>query len=263
MLCGTRLPGTPAPVDAGRTVASQFTLDRAGTPVHLGVVAGPGGAATLTALVFDQDGGLLAAGPETDVEVRAAARTVLELPLPAAAVEAGELWLAVHTDTAIDLAVVSTGDDELLVQVDATPPEALDVGETPAAGRLQAFLLVDAEPAPPGDLATQARRGIQTAAAALGGVPDAQSARAASCGWYGTQFDPDRGLLAFVRDGGPLTDLVGARVLISGQTIAASVAVLVTAAEDIVEDIAVSRVAFLQLAGAFTEELAVIVEVIP
>lgn len=264
MLCGTRLRGELATVAADRVVASPFILAADSHPLNLSVVLGAGGMLDVVPLVFDEDGTRLLAGPTVAVAPRTAERTVVTMAVPDDdLLHAGPLHLGVWVGQSVDLAIAAASTPSLLAQSTGTPAVDLTLPGSPQAGQLQAFMLVDAEPPLAGTVEQQARRGVQTAAASLGGVADAQTAIAATCGWYGHQYDPDRGLLAIVRDDGPLAGLVGRRVLVSGRTVAQSVPVLVTAADDVIEDIALTRQAFMQLAGAYTEELEVTVEVIP
>jgi hypothetical protein len=87
----------------------------------------------------------------------------------------------------------------------------------------------------------------------------AGSARLAACGWHGTRFDPALGAFALVKRDGALADLVGERLKVTAT--GASVYVYVRAEKDILEDISLTRRAFMVLGPPATERLDAVVEV--
>ena len=146
----------------------------------------------------------------------------------------------------------------------ADPPAALAAGVTVDARELEAFLTLDAEPPPyTGDPMLAARYGPVDADRALRTVADAHSTRTATCGWHGELFDPERGNFAIVREDGPLADLLGQRIVVRQRfdTARHDVVVYVHRAADVLEDLSLTRRAFMALAGAWHDELAVEVEV--
>lgn len=85
----------------------------------------------------------------------------------------------------------------------------------------------------------------------------------ASAGWHDTAFDPNRGAYAIVRSDGPLADWVGewVRVTAAGVTRTRAVTVYVVDEGQPIEDISLSRRAFLALAPLASTELDVTVQV--
>lgn len=289
MICGSKQAGDLTALAADATYASLFGLLLAGAPIKLSVVAGPGGEAALTPLVYDEAGLLLTRGAPVIVPARSAPRTVVDLELPAAPglAAAGDLWLAVHTSASILLAIGHPGTGVIaqagpapgILNISPAASASASYGEGtyeaatygfPASGitegELQAFMLLDATAPLVADDLTLATQGSISAQRALSTAVEPQSLQVAACGWHGQGYDPPRGMLAIVAADGPLADLVGERLRVSARFSDRSVVVKCHADDSvydrpIAEDLSLTRRAFMLLAPAATEELAVEVEV--
>ena len=87
----------------------------------------------------------------------------------------------------------------------------------------------------------------------------------ATCGWHGTNFDPNRGAYAVVREDGPLGDLVGERLRLTyfpEPSLARSVVVYAITLGQPMEDISLSRRAFMGLAPLAAGRVSVVVDVL-
>lgn len=94
--------------------------------------------------------------------------------------------------------------------------------------------------------------------AKLGPIPG--TGQVVPCGWYGTRTDPAREAFALVRRGGPLEDYVGEVLKVTMGSI--TVYVLARSAKDILEDVAVTRRAFIALAPPALTAPNALVEVV-
>jgi hypothetical protein len=88
----------------------------------------------------------------------------------------------------------------------------------------------------------------------------ANSGRLAAASWYGTDFDPNIGAFAIVREGGVLEALLGERIKVSFGSRA--IWLYVTDSGDTDEDIAMPRMAFERLAPPALDAIDVLVEVV-
>lgn len=95
---------------------------------------------------------------------------------------------------------------------------------------------------------------------AIGG-PVAGSARLVTCGWHGTKTDPNIGAYGIARADGPLADYVGERVRVRDSESQRVVYVYIVDEADVIEDLSLTRRAFMELGLASTEELSAVVEV--
>lgn len=87
--------------------------------------------------------------------------------------------------------------------------------------------------------------------------PEEVSTTRASCGWHGDMFAEERGAYAIVKLDGPLSDFVGERIRVQYED--RLTYVFVYDERDIIEDLSLTRRAFMQLAEASTDELDVTV----
>lgn len=98
--------------------------------------------------------------------------------------------------------------------------------------------------------------------AALAGAPlNPRAASLLACGWHGTATDPGRGAFAVVDAAGPGAGLVGHQVRVTHVASGRVVYVWVRAAvNDLVDDMTLTRRAFVELAPLWTTNLTVRVE---
>lgn len=96
---------------------------------------------------------------------------------------------------------------------------------------------------------------------ATGVVPTVEAVQA-TCGWHGLNIDASRGAYAVALEGGACEQLVGqvCRFSVVGPRTRSVYAYLYGTVDDLLEDVSLSRRAFLQLAPLWTEELTVVVQ---
>jgi hypothetical protein len=87
------------------------------------------------------------------------------------------------------------------------------------------------------------------------------SARLATCGWHGSDFDPNLGSFAVVQRGGKLDDLLGERIKVTAGPGRAVYAYVIDTL-DTLDDLSLTRRCFMALAPPATTALDVLVEVV-
>ena len=230
----------------GETVAQRLEVPRAGDliAVHLSI-----NEASCQVEVVDLTG--------------AAPTLVLEVPAAAAP---GMRRVAVDVDSVaiaagpVEVRIAALEAD---VQIGLTATGAhLGVDATPAAGELRVLLLLDAETIRRAPDLIACERALARAERDLESPPTPTAALAA-CGWHGARLDDRRPAVALAGEDGPLAPMVGGRVrLTSLADPTRSVVVLIVDLGDVVEDVSLSRRAFLKLAPLWTEELDVRAELL-
>lgn len=91
------------------------------------------------------------------------------------------------------------------------------------------------------------------------GGPVPRSARAATVGWHGTDWDPMTPAFAIVNPAGPMADLVGERLKVTYRR--KSVYVFCHDESNVIEDLSLTKRAFIDLAAPAMEELHATIEV--
>ena len=216
-------------------------------------------------VIYDALGNLVACSDEITVESGQAGAWV-DLPFPedrGVALTAGTYFLGLHagaTANVLRRGVVGTASlalGRLDPDTYSDLPAATIGGGPTAAQRLAIYALVIFPYVP---LATMSERQIAglpftDASAFFGGAtgPDQSTAIRAQCGWHGTRFAEEEGAFAIVKLGGLLSDYVGERVKVEHD--GRAVYVYVYDERDIMEDISLTRRAFLEISMATAEVL--------
>lgn len=218
---------------------------------------------TLRAMVYEgaAGGALLGTSDEVVIADGAALEWVdfafPDLPL----LPVGDYYLAVGASSATTTArAYGTGALTSTTDTYADGPLATVPGSPSLNAGLSIFALLIAPYAPGEQVSDRqiATLPMPNATAVFGSsAPDSSMVAAATCGWHGSRFAQETGAFAIVKLDGPLSDYVGERVQVRYED--RTTYVFVYDERDIIEDISLTRRAFMDLAEPSADELDVTV----